>query len=264
MNLEVGTKIEPHPWSTYRWWSIVALVLTIQVGLIFWLGDQGPVPVRSTAVHLSLKIAGTATNEILALMDPTLFALPHRESFAGTAWLRVPDLGAQPFEWSEPPQWLELSEAQLGAAFHSFLATNQFTPPQALAQNEPEFAVAEVASSPAIPDGSTVRILGELTGRRLLTPFSLGAWTNAEMLTNSIVQVLIDAQGQPYYVTLLSQSGSAEADQFAIKQGWMARFEPLAQDGHKPATPPAGLSWGQIVFDWHTMPPAPTNRPAGP
>src|SRR5262245_10799759 len=91
MNAEFGTTVDPQRWAPYRWWSVVALVLTTQVGLIFWLGDQGPVTRRSKAPGLGLELAGNASSDVLALNDPTLFALPHREGFAGQAWLAVPN-----------------------------------------------------------------------------------------------------------------------------------------------------------------------------
>ena len=264
MNAQVDTTFNPERWRSHRWWATVFLVLAAQVVIIFWLGDQGPIAERSKTPALSMELAGKVSGEVLALNDPSLFALPHKESFAGQAWLSVPKFGAEPFIWTEPPQWLNLPVDQLGGGFRSFLETNQITPSQALAENDPRLNTFD-AKQPQRPTESTFRFLGDLGGRALLTPFSLNTWTNAEPLTNSIVQVLLDSEGRALSVTLLCSSGSSEADKYAIKTAEIARFEPLSSAGHGPTKPLTGLKWGQIIFDWRTVPvPAPiTNSPSG-
>jgi TonB family protein len=263
MSIELDTSFNPQGWPSYRWWATVLFVLASQVVIIFWLGDQGPIAERSIAPALSIQLAGKVSSELLALNDPSLFALPHKETFAGQAWLAVPKLGAEPFIWSEPPQWLKLPLDQLGRGFRSFLETNQITPPPALAENEPQLTSYD-PKRPPLPAQSTYRLLGDLAERELLTPFSLNTWTNAEPLTNSIVQVVVDAQGRPVSVTLLWPSGSSEVDKFALKIAEMARFEPTISAGAKPSNPLAGLKWGQIIFDWRTVPAPLTNSASGP
>jgi len=265
MNPETSTEAAPDRWPAYRWWGFVALVLTAQLGLIFWLGDQGPVPPRSAPARVSFQVIGAVSNELLALTDPTLLALPHRESFAGEAWLQSTNPGYAPFLWSEPPQWLKLPAGQLGAAFHTFLTTNQFSPLQAFAWNEPEFIAPESNALPDEPGQSSVEVMGDLAHRRLLTTFNLVSWTNSEALTNTVVQVLVDREGKPYFVTPLGKgSGAVAADQFAIKEAWRTRFEPRLGRADRGATPESGLSWGELVFAWHTVAPLPTNQPAKP
>jgi len=264
MNPELGMTDEPRHWSPYQWWSVVAAVLVIQLGLIFWLGDQGPVPPLSATPGLALQMAAAFPNELLALTDPTLLALPHREAFAGQAWLGVPTVGYRPFEWSEPPHWLNLPVEHLGAAFHSFLTTNQFAPPETFARHEPDLLFPDNGNLPENAPASTPRVLGDLAYRALLTPLNPCSWTNSEILTNTIVQLLVDPDGRPYFASLLWKSGSPEADRFALKQAWGARFAAAPRSGERRANPVADLSWGQIVFDWQTLPLAPTNHPAGP
>src|SRR5438046_8779777 len=106
---------EPRRWSRVRWWSGLVLILTVQLAFIFWLGARGPVDARRTAPVPNLRIAGPALDELLALHDPTLLALPHQQGFAGTAWLTVPRFGAEPFVWFEPPRWLTFPAQELGA-----------------------------------------------------------------------------------------------------------------------------------------------------
>ena len=264
MNAEFGSSDERERWPAHFWWGVAGLVLAAQVALIFWLGDQGPTRPGSSPAPFTWQVAGRVSNELLALNDPTLFALPHRESFSGPAWLTITNMGAAPFVWSEPSQWLRPPVEQLGGVFHSFLATNQVIASEAPAEIEPELRFPEIPAAAGFTSGTTFQILGDLDESELLTPFALNSWTNADLLTNSVVQALVNAAGQPISVTLLANSGSSEADRFALKQAELARFAPLRPDRAAPGNPVARLRWVQILFNWHTVPAGITNRPAGP
>lgn len=252
--------MEPRSWSRVRWWCTLATIFTAQLAIIFWLGARGPVYAsRATAVP-GLRIAGTAWQEFLALNDPTLFALPHQHGFAGTAWLTVTNFGAEPFIWSEPPRWLPIPIQELGAAFQLYVATNQFGPPEAPARLEPELVSPAVSISTDLPQKSNLRLTGRLS---LAQPLVLTSWTNSEILTNSVVQVLVGNDGRPVSVTLLSRSGLEEADLAALREAIRARFQRPARQAGTPAGG-AGLSWEQMIFEWHTVPPAPTNATSTP
>src|SRR5207245_8560915 len=73
----------PEVWSARRWVGAVLLVFVLQLGAIFWLIDRTPVRVRQAASGPRLRLAGPGSAELLALEDPTLFALPHRLGFSG-------------------------------------------------------------------------------------------------------------------------------------------------------------------------------------
>jgi hypothetical protein len=235
---------------------MLALIFTAQLALIFWLSARRPVYPRLTAPAPGLRIAGPAWDELLALNDPTLFALPHQQGFAGTAWLTVTNFGAEPFIWSEPPRWLTFPIEELGAAFRHYIATNQFGPPQAPSRLEPEFVSPQISSSRDLRQRSTLRLT---SGLALATPLVLKSWTNSEILTNSVVQVLVGGDGKPISVNLLSTSGSEEADQEAVRQAIRALFERPPIRAGTPAERGDGLRWGQIIFEWHTVPPSNTN-----
>ena len=248
--------VEPQRWSRARWWSVLALVCTFQLALIFWLGARGPVYADRTAPVPTLRIAGPAFDELVGLTDPTLFALPHQQGFAGPAWLSVPQIGAAPFVWSEPPSWLPLSLEQLGAVFRAYVATNQFVPPIAPTRREPEFRPPDLIAAPDLPQNSVVRLTGGLAQLGLAGVLSLTSWTNAESLTNSVVQLLVGDDGRPVSVTLLISSGLKEADQWALRQAVQARFQPpTSRPGLSPRSR-GGLTWGQMVFEWYTLAPA--------
>jgi hypothetical protein len=254
---------EPRPWPRRRWWFLIALVFAAHLGLIFTLADRSPVVPRQPAGVPALKLV-TDGSELLALNDPTLFALPHPRGFAGAAWLQVPSPPFRPFKWTEPPRWLALPLEQLGAVFARFMETNRFAPFQLELNPSPDLTVPELAPEPAVAAQSALRLEGDLAQRRLLNPIDLTNQPSSDRLTNSIVQVLVDAMGNVFSPVLLPPgSGSKEADQGALDLAKIARFEPLARGGaSEPANPAADLSGGLMIFEWHTVPPAETNTPA--
>jgi hypothetical protein len=132
-----------------------------------------------------------------------------------------------------------------------------------LARPEPEPTPPESLPQAAGPTQSLLRLEGGLAGRRLVQPIKLKPWPFKEILTNSVVQVVVDAQGQPVSVpVLLSSSGCPAADDYALGQARAARFESVSRKG--PGTMPdpvAHLSWGRLVFVWQTLPLPPTDAP---
>jgi hypothetical protein len=249
---------EPRRWALRRWWVLVGVIFTVQLGLIFWLGDNSPIRPRTAASPPILRLAGSS-GELLELADPTLFALPHRRGFSGAAWMKLWRPQFQPFQWSEPPRWLTLAVPELGGVFQQFMMTNNFEARPWIANPEPALRVTELAAAAVLPLSSSFRLEGGLAGRSLLTTFKLPAWPHTDVLTNTVVAVLVDAQGVPASGTLLTGSGSKEADQHALRQVKEARFEALTTGPNSPAT---GLSWGKIIFEWNTLPLPPTNAPA--
>ncbi|HLH53260.1 MAG TPA: hypothetical protein VKY92_06550 [Verrucomicrobiae bacterium] len=258
--------IEPGRWSPGRWWTFVGLVLLAQLALILWLGRPHPAKRASKDSAPVLRLAGPAAASLLALTDPTLFALPHVEGFSGPAWLTIPAQIYQPSEPSEPDHWLTLSREKLGSSFNQFLSTNTETQLPVFAQPDLVFKQPVVVESPLFPTQSVMRLTGGLADRRLIVPPALPSWTNSEILTNSVVQVIIGADGKPLSApTLLkppASGGPTEADLFALREARKLRFEPLT--GVDPLDPMAGLVVGQLIFEWHTLPVPTTNAPSGP
>jgi hypothetical protein len=207
----------------------------------------------------AFRLAGNYPDELLRLNDPTLFALPHRQGFAGLAWLKMPQIDFGSFDWSERTNWLPLAPTQLGAAFARFIETNHFDLWQP-ANPEPELGVPEMVSAVVPAQPSRLRLEGELASRKLLTPIQLPSWPSTEVLTNSVVQVFLDGEGRPASVRLLLPgSGKAQADQEAYKIARAARFESANKSGPGSiAGPMANLSWGQMVFEWGASPPSAT------
>ena len=248
----------PGRWTRGQWLGIIALVCALQVALLFSLGDSKPKPHSAPAQAPVLRVADASAGDLLALMDPTIFALPHRRGFSGPGWLLVPPQEFQAYVWSNPPGWLELPVADLGQAFQQFIQTNSFNTFEVLPQLQPELTWPTLTKTRGLPQESGFRVTGDLAGRRMLTMPVLPPQPNPELLTNSVVQLVVDAAGVPVSLTLLVGSGKKEADQYALAQARAARFQPANPAGKPSAL--AGLSWGLLIFEWHTIPPL-TNAP---
>lgn len=258
--------IEPRTWPRHRWGSLIALVFAAHVGLIFALGDRKTIVPRQPGPAPELRLA-TGPSELLALNDPTLFARPHPKGFAAAAWLQISQAEFPPFRWTEPPRWLALPVEQLGTTFLRFVQTNTFARIEFETMPAPELALPEVRAEIAPVTRSALRVAGGLAQRRLLNPVELPSWPSADLLTNSVVQVLVDAAGNVVSHTMLPPgSGSKDADQQradqrALELAKSARFAPLPQSGSAPANALGRLARGTLIFEWHTVPLPATNAP---
>ena len=77
------------PWPLSRWLLLILLVLAAHVALIFIFGTRKPITPMAVKNAPKLELAA-GSSEWLMLNDPTLFALPNIEGFAGPAWLEPP------------------------------------------------------------------------------------------------------------------------------------------------------------------------------
>jgi hypothetical protein len=246
-------------WAT-RWWAVVMLVFAAQLTLIVWLGDERPAPGPPAGTGPVLTLAEGTSRDLLALADPTLFALPHREGFSGAAWLSTRAQEIRPFAWSEPPRFLELPLEQLAVRFPPPPTDYELEHSSSPADFTPELLLARVSEAQLFPTQSAVRRTGVLEARPLRNQLDLPPWSHTEILSNSVVQVLVDAEGTVFSALLLGPGcGYKEADDFAVRQAAVARFAPLLRDPDD-TSPLSGLVWGELVFEWHTL--RATNSPA--
>jgi len=251
-------------WTQRRWWTAVAALVAAQVGLVFWLGDKAPVHPRPATNEPEILWLPGYADELTALHDPTLFAWANPHGFSRTAWLEIPSLEYRPFEWTEPPRFLALRAEQLGDLFRQVVQENGAPPFEITSKPEPQIVLLELeATTTSTSAQSTWRVEGDLAGRRLRSQFELPSWPASDILRESKVQVVVDADGQTQSATLLSSSGSKEADARALDLAKSAEWEPLPGRGlHRSTTGLAPLSWGQLVFSWHTVPLPATNSPS--
>jgi TonB family protein len=255
--------VELRQWPRRKWWGAMLGLFALQVALLWWFGASGPIKPRPVAAAPQLRFAGMAAAEFIALSDPTLFAQGHPRGFSGAAWMPIPVPEYQPPEWSEPPRWLTLEAQQLGSDFRRFVQTNRpfaFAP---VGKPEPQLALIERPNGfPAATIPSALQVGGPLASRRLINPPPLRAWSHSELLSNSVVRVLVDTDGNVMSQVLLASSGYRDADDVAVSLAKAAQFERQSPPSASQffLAPPA---FGTLVFEWQTLPLPVTNGPTG-
>ena len=239
-------------WSRSRWIFLIAFVLAAHIAFIFIFGTKQQIVPRAVTNVPQLQLADDAS-ELIALDDPTLFALPHANDFASAVWLKTPTNAPPDFRWTATTNWLTLDAGKLGATFNEFMQTNRFAEFQPDFKPEPRLSepVWPVESAP--PQNSTLQISGDLAQRRLLNQINLPSLPCNDVLPPGKVQALVDAAGNVVSVVLLEASGLELADTNALAFARTARFAPAAQ-----------LTFGELIFNWHTVPAAATNTNANP
>lgn len=249
-------------WPRRRWIYAVTGVLALQAALVFAFGKRGQRPPDRPIFRTSIVLltnGGASATWLSGLDDPALLALPTLDGFSGSAWMKYAPLEYEPAEWSEPPHWLGLDPRRLGATFATFVQSNAAHPqlivdkplplPRDFTLNYPNEPVAQE---------SRLRIEGELASRRLVKPILLKSWPYPDMLSNSVVEAVVDAEGFTFSTVLLGGSGSREADNYALKTADEARFEAARRTRGRSGRSEAGpVAIGKLVFEWHTLPPLP-------
>jgi len=260
---EITAELPTRGTSRIKMWLAIALVFAAQVGVTFWLGTPPPAKHFQPPTVPVIYIADGRSRDLLAITDPTLLILPHQDNFSGDAWLKMTPRKFSPTNWTEPARPLELPKEQLGAVFLAFMQTNR--PPRFQPRIESGLDTAEAAAAPLPPISVPSRMLveGDLAKLRLLTPLDLPPQTNSDLLTNTVIQMVVDAQGYPYSSVIGAHSGNDEADAQALTNFARAvRFSPPEAEALR-TVPTNKMVSGQLVFEWQTVPPAPTNAPSG-
>jgi TonB family protein len=240
-----------------RWLSWAGLVFGIQIGMIIWFSDRGRPAMKKPAPAPMLSVTGSGTSELLELRDPTLFALPHYRTFSGDAWLKPPAAPERSFEWAEDPRWLALEvqaiphlPATKVDSLNAFEVVNAAVP---------ESSSLSLSVPSQFPDKSAVRINGGLSNRKLLASLDLPSWGSTNLLTNTVIRLMVDSEGLPRSQTLLIRSGATEADNYALRMTRNLRFEPITPSQNADASPDS-LAWGEVVFAWHGLLPTGGSR----
>jgi hypothetical protein len=244
-----------HPWPRRRWFALIAVCFLAQLVLILVLGERrvsplAPMPFK-TGIHLlsdawSLQQLAASSD----MSDPSVFALPSPEGFSRAAWLTFKPVPDDFAETPDEPKWLRLEPARLGSDFAAYVATNTFSPIRIGDESMPHSPGLQPRASAELEfPKSELRIEGSLATRKLLTPIALPSWPHTDVLTNSVVHVLVDdAEGAALSSALISGSGSKEADRYALAAVKRLRFKPL-QRGES-------VTSGTLHFRWHTLPPS--------
>jgi hypothetical protein len=244
-------------WTRTRWLAFIALIFAAHVAFIFAFGEKKQIIPRAVTNVPVLKLADNS-GELLALNDPTLFALPNPKDFASAVWLKTPDVKQPSFRFTESPRWLPLAAENSGAVFQQFMQTNSLASHTLDFKPTPELSAPSLSIEPALAQNSTMQIEGGLAQRRLVNEINLPSLPYNDVIAPSVVQVLVDAAGNVVSAVLLPSENSLEAaghydaaDQRALELARRLRFSPAAQ-----------LTFGEIIFNWHTVPTTATNEPA--
>jgi TonB family protein len=101
-----------------------------------------------------------------------------------------------------------------------------------------------------------MRIEGPLAQRRLLTPAVLRGWPNADLLTNTVVNLVVNSEGLIEFAQLSPRgSGLEAADQSALQCAKSLRFSPMPRRGSEPpGNRRREVTVGTAVFTWQTLP----------
>ncbi len=238
---------QPQPdkgWSRARLLRMVAVVFIAHVVLIYIFGARKPITVREVKDVPQLEIAA-AQNEWLALDDPALFALPHADPF--TAPYHV----TNSFRWSSAPYWLSLTDIR-AVTLSDLAQTNQFAMTRLDLKPPTTLDVPATQFGPEFAQASTVRLDSDLAGRQWITAPRLPLWIDNDVLLPSIVQVLVNSEGDVVSDVLLPPgSGLDVADQKALEVARGLHF-----------THASDSTFGEMIFNWRTVPAPETNPPA--
>lgn len=259
----MAASVERERWPRTRWWFAITVVLVLQVGLVFWLSDRSPIAPRSAANSTAVYLVEGFPAKWLTLPDPLLFSPASPHGFSGPLWLKTPKREYHLSDWTAPPSLLTLQVQNLGNAFSKFVQTNT-APTFAIADNPtPHVASPELFLPDApVATQSTLRIEGELTKRAMVTPVALPSRPHTNILANSVVQVVVDLDGNTVSANLFSPSGSEDSDKYALDVARMLRYQSIRGNGPG-QLPVATLNCGKLVFEWHTAP-LPVTGPTTP
>ena len=264
-HMDSSTHAEPGRWTRRHWAGAVALLLAAQAGLLWKLGAplSGPGTAHAPMPQVRLVLGADANRGLLDSLvagDPTLFFRVSPQGFSGAAWLNVPRQEYRLQEWTEPERFMDRSTSHVGGAFHELLRTNR--PPSVSIADKPGVAPSISAQQTGTATKeSAFRVEGALRGRPVVQPVQPRSFAHTDLLADTTVQVLVNAEGHVFSPRLVSATPVKDpvqraADQHALELTRLLRFQPRPK-----SAPPAEMTPGVLVFRWHTV--APTNAGDG-
>lgn len=254
-----GAAVQPTRWSRRRWITTTGALLAIQLALIFYFGERSHRLPRALRLRTSLHFAvddwsAQQLEQLSGISEPALFALPSLEGFSGKAWLTFNQPQYKASNWSNPPVWLSLNSASLGTEFSTFVGTNPLPVLPVVGRWAPDFATASIPlPPPPALSASEVRVESSGTPRALSGKLDLRSWPQEEVLSNSVVQVVVDRAGNVVSSRLLDSSGSKIVDDYALQRASRVRFTAASQNL------PVASTFQRLTFQWHTTSPGQTN-----
>lgn len=236
-------------WSWSKIFFLVILTVVIHVTLICFFGTKKQIVPRRVENVPHLQLANDQ-DQFIALANPTLFALPNPRDFSSAIWLKVPFVTTPSFRWTNSPQWLALDAGNPGAVFQQLQQAAPALQIQLKVKPPAVFPALDVSTGTAMPQTSTLNILGGLAMRLQDNGVSLPSLAYNGVIPPSKIQVLVDTTGTVVSAILLPLIDTTEAadrwdpaDQRALEIARRLRFAPAGQ-----------MTFGDIIFRWHTVP----------
>lgn len=257
-------KDRPRSWSFWIW-GFVFLFLA-HVLAVFWLADRRNISPLWPQPRAFLYLGGDAAQdqrmaELTSGRDPTLFALPHPESFSGGAWLKFQPERPKLTNGAAPPEWLPLPVAQLGTALDEYVATNRPSTGPLLASLRRRVNPEVRLPDEPVVARSTVQVEGRLQQRGLVFVPPLPDVPHPDVLANTVVTVSVNGDGRVESAALVREAGSKPAESNALALARSFEFSPLPiRDARVRAAAPPAI--GRLVFTWRLVPP--THAAAAP
>jgi hypothetical protein len=243
---------EKSGWSRARWTLVILFIAAVQTAAVFFFSAPAE-RTRIAEPSPAFRLAQGLETDFLALNDPTLFALPHREGFSGLAWLSPIPVAYKTNDWSQAPEFLPLANEPLVGVFQNLFVTNQAESAQALRLDPIRILLPRTEQLDNQEAGrSTLRWTGELAHRPIRKELVLPLIQTDTLVTNTEVQVLVGADGWPLSFTLLNPGPPTPADQEALELIRQVRFEPLPADPQTPLN--RQVMFGIAVFEWAAAP----------
>jgi TonB family protein len=232
-------------WRRGKWAAVVAVVFALQIGAIL-MGSQKRTVVREvypkeTMVALPERLQSP---EWVEMDDPFLFAAANWNGFSAEAWLRKTDWKAPETGGPAPPRFLSLAEA-----LERKPAVWQNAPFGFLEREKPRAIFPEPRETPRAAKGSELRVEGP---RKLINVLAIPAQVHTDVLSRTVVEALLSADGLVISSRVIENSGSARADADALALARSARFAPKAGPERAPEL-------AKLIFQWHALDLSATN-----
>ena len=239
------------PWARRRFQVFILLFFAAQVLFVVVFSERRAAALKpapfGTGIHL---VSDQWSVEQLAAFsefsDPSVFALPTLDGFSRSGWLMYNTVPDEFAETPGEPKWLEPDPEALGTQFTEYVATNTVAPLR-IGDQLPEIVGQPRPSAELEFPKSELRMGGTLARRKLIATPNLPSWPHTEVLTNSVVHLVVEADGTPISAALIASSGLKDADNYALAASKRLRFR-RGRAGETVAS-------GTANFRWHTLPP---------
>jgi len=230
-------------WPRQRVLILAAVIFAAHVIAIFALHTPPPMTVLPDGFRSPRpQPTVSSTNNFLeldGLNDPLVFAGAHEHGFSAFAWMMRPKSDYALTNSLPEPRFLAFSRT-----------ANEIPLTTGEQDFKPQSSLPFVAFNlPKEQPRSILRVEGGLEGRPLVKAPVLAVQAASDVLTNTVVQIGVRADGFPFSARIISGSGSRFADLTALDLANKSRFAPLPA---AKTADPAELQWGEMVFQWFT------------